>query len=123
LFESLASYQCHCECACESFVCPSLPPYDLHTQSACVDQFRDVCDHHSSYPLDVCSYCQSFDHDVSSCPYNDVFDEAYARLNAMIETMNERHEYFVSEMREFSLLKETDPSLPTPRLELSPYDG
>ena len=26
---------------------------------------------------------------MSSCPYNDVFDEAYARLNAMIETMNE----------------------------------
>jgi len=36
--------------------------------------------------------------------------------------MNERHEHFVSEMREFSLLHETDPNLPIPRLESSLYD-
>jgi len=35
LFESLASYLWQCECACESFVYPSLPPYDLHAQSPC----------------------------------------------------------------------------------------
>jgi len=46
----------------------SLPPHNLHTQSPRVDQFRDVCDHHYSYPHDVCSYCQSFDHDVNSYP-------------------------------------------------------
>ena len=68
LFESLASYQWKCECASESFMYPSPPPYDLHTQSSCVDQFRDAYDHGSSYPHDVCSYCQSFDHDVDSCP-------------------------------------------------------
>jgi len=54
LFESLASYQWHYECASESFVCPSPPPYDLHAQSLCVDQLRGGCDHHSSYPNDVC---------------------------------------------------------------------
>ena len=36
--------------------------------------------------------------------------------------MNERHEHFVSEMTEFGLLHETDPSSPIPRLESSLYD-
>ena len=89
LFESLASYQWQCECANESFMCPSLLPYDLHAQSPCVDQLRDVCDHRASHPHIMCSYCQSFDQDVNSYPYYDVYDEAYGRLNAMIETMNE----------------------------------
>jgi len=40
----------------------------------------------------------------------------------MIETMIERHEHFVSEMREFGLLHETDRSLPISRLESSLYD-
>jgi len=56
---------------------------------------------------------------VNSCPYYDVFDEAYAGINIMIETMNERHEHFVSEMSEFGLLHEIDPSLPFTRLEAS----
>jgi len=56
LFKSLASYEWHYECASVSFVCPSLPSYYLHAQSPCVDQFSDICDHHSSYPHDVCSY-------------------------------------------------------------------
>jgi len=101
---------------------PFPTPYDLHAQCPCVDQFRDACDHYSSYPLDACSYCQSFDDDVNSCPYYDRSDESYAKLDAMIETMNERHEHFVSEMREFGLLHETDPSLPISRLESSLYD-
>ena len=88
LFEYLASYQWQYECANESFACPSPPPYDLHAQSPCVDQFRDACDYSSSYPLDACSYCRSFDHDVNSCPYYDISNESYAQLNAMIETMN-----------------------------------
>jgi len=71
LFESLTSYQWQCECASESFVYPSLPPYDLRSP------------YDSSYPLDVCSHCQSCDHDVNSCPYYDVSDKAY-ELNAMI---------------------------------------
>jgi len=37
----------------------------------------------------------------------------------MQEIMNEQHERFVGEMREFGLLHETDPSLPIPRLEFS----
>jgi len=40
----------------------------------------------------------------------------------MIDTMNKRHEHFVSEMRAYSLLRETDPSLSIPRLEASLYD-
>ena len=56
LFEFLTSYQWHYECASESFACPSPHPYDLHAQSPCVDQFRDGCDHHSLYPLNVCSH-------------------------------------------------------------------
>ena len=36
--------------------------------------------------------------------------------------MNERHAHFLSEMREFDLLHETDPSIPIPRLESSLYD-
>jgi len=84
LFESLASYQWQCECASESFVYPFLPPYDLHGPSPCVDQFRDACDHYSSSPLDACSYCQSFDHDVNSCHSYDVFNDSCARLNCLV---------------------------------------
>jgi len=40
----------------------------------------------------------------------------------MIETINERDEHYVSEMREFGLLCETDPNLPILRLESSLYD-
>jgi len=102
---------------------PFPTPYDLHAQSLCGDQYRDVYDHNSCYSHDICSYCESFDHDVNSCPDYDISNEAYASLNAMIETMNERHEHFVSEMRECGLLHETGPSLPFPRLESSLYDN
>jgi len=56
---------------------------------------------------------------VNSCPHYVISDESYARLNAIIETMGERHENFVSEMREFGLLHETDSSLPIHRLKSS----
>jgi len=71
-------------------MCPSSPPYHLHAQFPCADQLRDTCDHYSCYTYDVCSYCQSSDHDVNSCPYYDVSNEAYAIFNAMIEIMNKR---------------------------------
>jgi len=122
LFESLAFYQWQYKCASESFMYPSPPPYDLHAQSPCVYQFRDAYDHDSSYPHDVCSYCQSFNHDANFCPYYDISDESYARLNSIIDIMNELHEHFVSEMREFGLLHEIDPCLPIPRLESDFYD-
>jgi len=41
----------------------------------------------------------------------------------MLETMNERHGHFVSEMREFGLLHEPNCSLPIPRLQCSLCDG
>ena len=37
LFESLASYQRHYECATEYFICPSPPLCALHSQSSRVD--------------------------------------------------------------------------------------
>jgi len=46
LFESLPWHQWQYEYASESSVCPFPSPYDLHTQSPCIDQFKDVCDHH-----------------------------------------------------------------------------
>ena len=55
---------------------------------------------------------------MNSCPSYDISNESYARLNAIIETMNERHKHFVSEMREFGLLHKTDPSLPIHKLGL-----
>jgi len=55
LFKFLTSYQWQCKCASESCACPSPPPYNLHAQSPCLDQFRDVCDHYCSSPHDVCS--------------------------------------------------------------------
>jgi len=97
-------HQWHHQITSESFEGPSPIFYDLHAYS----------------PL-VCSYCSSFDHDVNSCPYYDVFDECCARLDAMIGTINEQHERFVSRMRECRLLHETDPSLPCPRLEARLY--
>ena len=58
---------------------------------------------------------------MNSSPYSDVFNELYARLNAMIETMNKRHKHLISEMRECGLLHEIKPGLPSPRLEISVY--
>ena len=66
----------------------------------------------------MCSYCQIFDHDVNYCPYYDVFDESYARLNVVIETMNEQRKHFISEMRDCGLLHEFHHSLPVPQLRL-----
>jgi len=119
LFESLDCYQWQCECANESLVCPSQPLHVLYAQSPSIDKFKDFCNHHSSYPHVVCCYCQSFDHDVNSYPYYDVYDESYVRLNAMIETIDEQHEHFISEIREFGLLHATYPKLPSPRLKAS----
>ena len=59
---------------------------------------------------------------MNSYPFYDLFDESYAKLNAVIETVNERHECFVSEMMECDLLHETNPSLSSPTLEISLYD-
>ena len=112
----------HYECASESFVCHSPSHYDLHAQSPCVDEFRDVCDHHCFYPRDVCSYCQFFHHDENSCPGYDVSNEEYTRLNTMVEIMTKQHKQFVSEIRECDFLHETNPSLPCPRLGASLHD-
>ena len=40
----------------------------------------------------------------------------------MIEIMNEQHTQLVSDMRQFDLLSDTNPSLPSPRLEATLYD-
>ena len=59
---------------------------------------------------------------MNSCPTYDVSDAAYARFNAVMETMNEQLEHFVSWMREFDLLSEIGRSLHFPGLETSLYD-
>ena len=59
---------------------------------------------------------------MNSCSYYDVSNESYARFNALIETMNEQHRYFISEMRECDLLHETNPSLPSLRPKAGIYD-
>jgi len=83
LFEALPWYQWHHEVASnESFVCPSPTSDDLHTHS-----------------LLMYSYCQSFDHDANSYPYYDISNACYVRLNALIETMNARHECFVAKTK------------------------
>jgi len=72
-----------------SLLCVSCPPlYDLRTQYPCVDQLRDLCHLHSSYAHVVCSYCQSYNYDMNSCPYYGVSNESYATLNAMTEITN-----------------------------------
>jgi len=83
---------------------------------------RALYHRYHSYPHVLCSYCQSFDHNVHLCPYYDISDECYAILSAMIETMYDRHMHFVSELRECGLLHETDPISPSPRLEVSLYN-
>jgi len=40
----------------------------------------------------------------------------------MIETINEQHKHFISEIKELSLLRETHPSLLSSRIEASLYD-
>ena len=70
----------------------------------------------------MCSYCQSFDHCENSCLYYDVFNELYARLNAIIKTMNEQYKHFVSEMRKFDPLYLIDPSIFFSRFEASLYN-
>jgi len=57
---------------------------------------------------------------VNSYPYYDVSNECYARLNTMVETMNEQHEHFLSDVRECGLLHEID--LPFSSLESNIYD-
>jgi len=76
---------------------------------------------HVDSPL-LYSYCQFVDHDANSRPYYDISDDCYVKLNAIIETMNERLECFVCKMRECGILHETDPNPSSPRLGASLYD-
>jgi len=77
LLKSLTWYQWQCESANESFRCPSTSPYGIHTQSPCVDQRRDLPHHYPYYPHVMCSYCRSFDHDVTHCTCYDVSNESF----------------------------------------------
>jgi len=121
-FKTLTWYQWHHENAGESCLCPFDIRYGLHAQSLCVDQFSDSNHHHSSYSPVVCSYYQSFNHDANSYPCYDVSDECYARLNVVMEIMNEWCECFISEMRECGLLHGTNPSSSSSKLVLNLYD-
>ena len=54
---------------------------------------------------------------MNSCLSFDAFNDSCARIDVLMETIKEQQDNFVSMMREFSLLHETDPSLPISRLE------
>ena len=105
LFDSFAWHQWHHEIASDSFVRPSLISYDLH-----------------DYLSLMCSYCQSFDHDVNFYCYYGISNACYTKLYATIETMNDRHECFIGKMREYGLLHETNPSSSFPRHKVSLYN-
>ena len=63
------------------------------------DDARDPYHQHFSYPHVLCTFYQSFYHDVHSCLCYDISDEFHARLSAMIGKMHDQHMRFVSEMR------------------------
>ena len=103
LFESLAYYHWQYVCATESFVYPShLPMISTINLNMLINlrtfMITILLTHMMYVPI-----ANLFDHDVNSYPCYSIPDESYARLNVMIEIMNERHEYFVSEMKEFGL--------------------
>jgi len=52
---------------------------------------------------------------------SDLHHACYVKLNAMVETMNEQHIHFASEMAEYGLLYETDTSLSSSTFEVSLY--
>ena len=86
-----------------------------------------MCPSHTSYDFQaysllMCSSCNSFDHGANSYRY-DIYADCYVNLTAVIETMKEQHECFVSKMREYGLLQKTNPSPSSPRLEVSLYDN
>jgi len=59
---------------------------------------------------------------VNSYPYYKISNECHARLNGLIETMNEQHRCFISGIRECDLLHDTNTSVPSLRLKISLYD-
>jgi len=60
---------------------------------------------------------------VNSCLSFYAFNDSCALIDVLMETIKEQQDNFVSKMREFSLLHETDPSLPIPRLAFDlPHD-
>ena len=122
LFKSFASYQWQCESTSESFAYSFPPPYGLHAQSPCIDQLKDLCHHYSSYLHVACFFANLLTMMWIFFPYYDIFDKSYVRCDATIETMDERHKFFVGEIRKFGLLSKTEPNLPFFRLEASLED-
>jgi len=49
------------------------------------------------YAHPMCEICHCSDHGSNSCPYY-IFDEGFARINNMIETMNEQQIEFANTM-------------------------
>jgi len=70
-----------------------------------------------TYAPPVCEICYCSDYDSTSCPYY-IFDEGFARLNSMIETMNKQQAEFENKMRECNLSHETDLRFSSPKLDV-----
>jgi len=65
----------------------------------------------------LCEICHYSDNDNTSCPYC-IFDNGFARLSNMIETMNKQHVEFANKMREYGLSHETNLRLSSPKLDV-----
>ena len=94
-FQCLVWHQWQSEDASMSFMCLFLNPYDLHVQSPCVYQSSGSYHHHHLYYAHVVRFnCESYDHDVNSCPYHVICYEGFVRLNGMIKIVNEQNAKF-----------------------------
>jgi len=99
-----------------------------------LDRFIDSYDpSHSYFPLVLCDYCESSDHDVHTCPYRAYVDATSASAKKMIneltdkmvETVKEKiaeYSYYFSHNREDTNLYRPDFSLGSPKPEVSLYD-
>jgi len=69
----------------------------------------------------MCEIFHYFDHDSNYCPYY-IFDEGFARLSNMIETMNEQQIEFANKIQEYDLSPEPDLSSSSPRPDVNLCD-
>ena len=71
----------------------------------------------STYAPTVCEIYHCSNHDSTYCPYY-IFDDGFARLSSMIETMNKQQVEFANKIREYDLSNEIDHRFSSPRLNV-----
>jgi len=70
------------------------------------------------YGPPLCETCHCLNHDSTSCLYY-IFDEGFAHLSSMIETINNQQIEFANKMREYDLSHETNLRFNSPRLDVN----